>query len=145
MCRSRRELSNEYLVAKIDVNTAEDEPLEVWGKIIQYYSFVSLLAIGYLLLLSNGSCFLSHFRSSEDAHDQKYREGTTETIGKLLTCGKQTNKRTNAWTRPLWQSRGRSTPSAYEYRESQRIISRQESKHQRQASWGSTHLKTSTP
>ena len=55
------------------------------------------------------------------------------------------NKRTNAWTRPLWQSRGRSTPSAYEYRESQRIISRQESKHQRQASWGSTHLKTSTP
>ena len=43
MCRSRRELSNEYLLAKIGVDTAENEPLEVWEKIIQYYSFVSLL------------------------------------------------------------------------------------------------------
>ena len=42
MCRSRRELSNEYLLAKIGVDTAENEPLEVWGKIIQYYSFVFL-------------------------------------------------------------------------------------------------------
>ena len=42
MCRSRRELSNEYLLAKIGVDTAEHEPLEVWGKFIQYYSFVSL-------------------------------------------------------------------------------------------------------
>ena len=33
LCRSRRELSNEYLLAKIDVDTAENEPLEVWGKI----------------------------------------------------------------------------------------------------------------
>ena len=33
MCRSRRELSNEYLLAKISVDTAENEPLEVWGKI----------------------------------------------------------------------------------------------------------------
>ena len=32
MCRSRRELSNEYLLAKIGVDTAENEPLEVWGK-----------------------------------------------------------------------------------------------------------------
>ena len=39
MCRSRRELSNEYLLAKIGVDTAENEPLEVWGKIIQYSSF----------------------------------------------------------------------------------------------------------
>ena len=42
LCRSRRELSNEYLLAKLGVDTAENEPLEVWGKIIQYYSFVSL-------------------------------------------------------------------------------------------------------
>ena len=35
--------SNEYLLAKIGVDTAENEPLEVWGKIIQYYSFVSLV------------------------------------------------------------------------------------------------------
>ena len=34
--------SNEYLLAKIGVDTTENEPLEVWGKIIQYYSFVSL-------------------------------------------------------------------------------------------------------
>ena len=33
MCRSRRELSNKYLLAKIGVDTAENEPLEVWGKI----------------------------------------------------------------------------------------------------------------
>ena len=33
MCRSRRELSNEYLLAKIGVDTAENELLEVWGKL----------------------------------------------------------------------------------------------------------------
>ena len=33
LCRSRRELSNEYLLAKIGVDTAENEPLEVWEKI----------------------------------------------------------------------------------------------------------------
>ena len=43
LCRSRRELSNEHLPAKIGADTTENEPLEVWGKIIQYYSFVSLL------------------------------------------------------------------------------------------------------
>ena len=43
LCRSRRELSKEYLFAKIGVDTAENEPLEVWWKIIQYYSFVSLV------------------------------------------------------------------------------------------------------
>ena len=32
LCRSRRELSNAYLLAKIGVDTAENEPLEVWGK-----------------------------------------------------------------------------------------------------------------
>ena len=33
LCRSRRELSDEYLLAKIGVDTAENENLEVWGKI----------------------------------------------------------------------------------------------------------------
>ena len=32
MCRSRRELSNAYLLAKIGVDTAENETLEVWGE-----------------------------------------------------------------------------------------------------------------
>ena len=35
----------EYLLSKIGVDTAETEPLEVWGKSIQYYSFVSLFAM----------------------------------------------------------------------------------------------------
>ena len=30
MCRSRRELSNEYLLAKIDVDTAKNEPSKAW-------------------------------------------------------------------------------------------------------------------
>ena len=42
LCRSRRELSNEYLLAKIGVDTAENEPLEDWGKISIQYSTVSL-------------------------------------------------------------------------------------------------------
>ena len=42
LCRSRRELSNEYLLAKIGVDTAENEPLEVWGKNSIQYSIVSL-------------------------------------------------------------------------------------------------------
>ena len=31
--RSHQELSNEYSLAKIDVDTAENEPLKVWRKI----------------------------------------------------------------------------------------------------------------
>ena len=42
MCRSRRELSNEHLLAKIGVDTAENELLQVLFNIIQYYSIVSL-------------------------------------------------------------------------------------------------------
>ena len=43
MCRSRRALFNEYLLAKIGVGTAENEPLEVWGENSIQYSFVSLI------------------------------------------------------------------------------------------------------
>ena len=42
MCRSRRELSNAYLLAKVGVDTAENEPLEVWGKNSIHYSLHSL-------------------------------------------------------------------------------------------------------
>ena len=47
MCRSRRELPNEYLPAKIGVDTAANDPLEVWGKtqFIIHHSFASLLGI----------------------------------------------------------------------------------------------------
>ena len=41
LCGSRRELSNEYLLAKIGVDTAENEPLEVWGEISIQYSLHS--------------------------------------------------------------------------------------------------------
>ena len=41
-CVDLGELSNEYLLAKIGVDTAENELLEVLFNIIQYYSFVSL-------------------------------------------------------------------------------------------------------
>ena len=43
MCRSRRELSNAYLLAKIGVDTAENEPLEVWGENSIHYSLHSLV------------------------------------------------------------------------------------------------------
>ena len=44
LCRSRRELSNAYLLAKIGVDTAENEPLEVWGENSIQYSLHSLAA-----------------------------------------------------------------------------------------------------
>ena len=44
LCRSRRELSNAYLLAKIGVDTAENEPLEVWGGNSIQYSLHSLQA-----------------------------------------------------------------------------------------------------
>ena len=47
MCRSRRELSNAYLLAKIGVDTAENEPLEVWGGNLIQYSIVSLAVARY--------------------------------------------------------------------------------------------------
>ena len=43
LCRSQRELSNEYLLAKIGVDTAENEPLEVLGENSIHYSFASLV------------------------------------------------------------------------------------------------------
>ena len=42
LCRSRRDLSNAYLLAKIGVDTAENEPLEVWGENSIHYSLHSL-------------------------------------------------------------------------------------------------------
>ena len=42
MCRSRRELSNAYLLAKIGVDTAENEPLEIWGENSIQYSLHSV-------------------------------------------------------------------------------------------------------
>ena len=45
MCRSRRELSNAYLLAKIGVDTAENGFLEVWGENSIQYSLHSLIWI----------------------------------------------------------------------------------------------------
>ena len=44
LCRSRRELSNAYLLATIGADTAENEPLEVWGEDSIQYAIVSLVA-----------------------------------------------------------------------------------------------------
>ena len=44
-CRSRQELSNEYLLAKIGVDTAENEPLEVCRENSIQYSLHSLVLI----------------------------------------------------------------------------------------------------
>ena len=41
--RSRRQLSNEYLLDEIGVDTAENEPLEVWGENSIQYLLHSLL------------------------------------------------------------------------------------------------------
>ena len=43
LCRSRRELSNAYLLTKIGVDTAENEPLEVWGENSIQYSLHALV------------------------------------------------------------------------------------------------------
>jgi hypothetical protein len=51
LCRSRRELSNEYLLAKIGVDTAENEPLEVWGENSIHYSLHSLIKLFSPLIL----------------------------------------------------------------------------------------------
>ena len=48
LCRSRRELSNAYLLAKIGVDTAENEPLEVWGKIQFTIHFTPYLRVDVL-------------------------------------------------------------------------------------------------
>ena len=45
MCISRRELSNEYVLTKIGVDTAENEPLDVWGENSIQYSLHSLLTM----------------------------------------------------------------------------------------------------
>ena len=47
LCRSRRELFNAYFLAKIGVDTAENEPLEVWGENSIQYSLHSLQTTGH--------------------------------------------------------------------------------------------------
>ena len=61
MCRSRRELSNEYLLAKIGVDTAENEPLEEFeGK----YSILLNRVLSYVSEREDGPSF-------QTAHLQK--------------------------------------------------------------------------
>ena len=55
MCRSRRELSNAYLLAKIGVDTAENEPLEVWGENSIHYSLHSSVGSGRVTLVRAGA------------------------------------------------------------------------------------------
>ena len=80
MCRSRRELSNAYLFAKIGVDTAENEPLEVGGKIVQYYSFVSLKVI---------DMHHEHESAREKRDKAKVNSKLKETIDKKLKESQQ--------------------------------------------------------
>ena len=59
LCRSRRALSNEYLLAEIGVDTAENEPLEVWRKlfnIIYNFIFFSSIVDNSLAIVSKTKC-----------------------------------------------------------------------------------------
>ena len=41
-CRSRKMLQQEYLVAIVAVNTAEEDPLKIWADSISLFSYQSL-------------------------------------------------------------------------------------------------------
>ena len=60
LCRSRRELSNAYLLAKIGVDTAENEPLEVWGEISIHYSLHSLVMLAPQLVMAELAALRLH-------------------------------------------------------------------------------------
>ena len=69
MCRSRRELSNEDVLAKIGIDTAENEPLEVWGKIVQnsiHYSVASWNATQFEVVAPTHK--LRQFLTPHDLH-----------------------------------------------------------------------------
>ena len=60
LCRSLRELSNEYLLDEIGVDTAENELLQIVFNIIQYYSIVSLVINSLQLSKEGSNVFLGH-------------------------------------------------------------------------------------
>jgi len=55
LCRSRRELSNEYLLAKIGFDTAENEPLKVRITDHTFDHIPSVLYVGFNNGASEGS------------------------------------------------------------------------------------------
>ena len=55
--RSRQELSNEYLVAKIGFDTAENEPLKVWITDLSDHTFDHIPSLVYM----SGSFLRSFF------------------------------------------------------------------------------------
>ena len=46
-CRSRIMLKNEYLVAKIGVDTAEDEPTKIWRQSFHFFRFFEIYSRPY--------------------------------------------------------------------------------------------------
>ena len=86
MCRSRRELSNAYLLAKIGVDAAENEPLEVWGENSIHFSFASLVAQARKrasFLRSPEATFFFSWVPDEDSKSvqTELHRGTQRTIG----------------------------------------------------------------
>ena len=75
MCRSRRELSNEYLLAKIGVDTAENEPLEVY---ICKPKFVTCITCNVTCNTCNKNLHVKHAKVHREGRRQEGGEDDGE-------------------------------------------------------------------
>ena len=69
------------MVAKIGVDTAANEPLEVWGIIIQYYSCVSLVVpVDGLIITLEGDQLRQHLAEEEQAALATFNQATNRSV-----------------------------------------------------------------
>ena len=110
LCRSLRELSDEYLLDEIGVDTAENEPLEVWGENSIQYSLHSLPASPALrdipiFFLRGRYIEPRFFRAKENAFFSKYALQPTENEICAMLCLNFENRRQQKAERRLAASR----------------------------------------